>query len=264
MDKPNRSPRIPTTLDPLTAAGGLLFLISLTALLTYSAIILPGRLRAAQGPPEEFLLAATRQQEALSATGAASPSPKPTTGTAEPTPIAEVILDGGSLRTPFPTPNRYGDWPLPDNMPMQYWLSIPQINLEAPIVALGTRQREVDGVAVQRLLVPNAFAVGWDVRSVEPGLGGNTILVGHNNLYGGVFSKVHTLGYGAEISVWSDRGVFSYFISEIQYIPEDGEPLSTRLANARWLQATSDNRLTLITCWPLEQSTHRLIVVATR
>ena len=35
-----------------------------------------------------------------------------------------------------------------------------------------------------------------------------------------------------------------------------------RLANARWIQPSEDERLTLITCWPYESNTHRLIIVA--
>jgi len=34
------------------------------------------------------------------------------------------------------------------------------------------------------------------------------------------------------------------------------------LQNARWIMASSDERLTLVTCWPAYSNTHRLILVA--
>jgi sortase A len=35
-----------------------------------------------------------------------------------------------------------------------------------------------------------------------------------------------------------------------------------RMQNARWIMPTPDERLTLVTCAPDAQSTHRLIIVA--
>jgi sortase A len=38
--------------------------------------------------------------------------------------------------------------------------------------------------------------------------------------------------------------------------------MEVRIANAKWIQPTSDERLTLVTCWPYTNNTHRLIIVA--
>jgi sortase A len=35
-----------------------------------------------------------------------------------------------------------------------------------------------------------------------------------------------------------------------------------RLQNAQWIQPTTDERLTLVTCWPYNDNSHRLIIVA--
>ena len=40
------------------------------------------------------------------------------------------------------------------------------------------------------------------------------------------------------------------------------EPLDVRQANARWILPTTDERVTLITCWPYESNSHRLVVIA--
>jgi sortase A len=45
-------------------------------------------------------------------------------------------------------------------------------------------------------------------------------------------------------------------------VKERGEPVEARRQNARWMNPTEDERLTMITCWPYTSNTHRLIVVA--
>jgi len=35
-----------------------------------------------------------------------------------------------------------------------------------------------------------------------------------------------------------------------------------RQENARWIAPTDDERLTLVTCWPYTNNTHRVVVVA--
>lgn len=274
---------IPRVIDPLTAVGGLLALSAATALITYLALITPGQLAAANGPPEEFLIAATRQARQAQALQREEGGPTTVTpegdagiaGTPEaggeerpaPTPpggaTVAPAVSGAPGRGSQPTPNPAGDWPLPEWVEVAYWLSIPALNLEAPIIALTPREVEENGVTVLRLPVPNSYSVAWDATSAEPGFPGNTILTGHNNLYGAVFGELHQLNYGAEIAVWSEYGVFSYYVSTIEYLEEKDQPFEVRYQNAQWLNDTPDDRLTLITCWP-RSATHRLIIVATR
>jgi hypothetical protein len=40
------------------------------------------------------------------------------------------------------------------------------------------------------------------------------------------------------------------------------ESLEIRLDNGRWILPTEDERLTLVTCWPEDSNSHRLIIVA--
>ena len=42
----------------------------------------------------------------------------------------------------------------------------------------------------------------------------------------------------------------------------DENEFRQRLQNARWIAATADERLTLVTCWPNTTNSHRLIIVA--
>jgi sortase A len=45
-------------------------------------------------------------------------------------------------------------------------------------------------------------------------------------------------------------------------LPEKYEQLDVRMNNAQWILPSVDERLTLISCWPYESNTHRLIIVA--
>lgn len=265
-------------LNPLTATGALLMLIALTALITYTAITVPPRLKAAGGPPAAFRQAATHQA-AEASTSAADVDPGPSTPDAPaptgapasvptpggPTPTLHVAVPS-SARTPTAAPDvdLDGARTIPDWVEERYWLSIPAIELEAAVMAFEPRQRDADGIPVMRLPVPNTYVVGWDSTSAEPGFAGNTIMAGHNNLFGAVFGGLYDLQIGDEVAVWSELGVFSYRVSEVLLLEEEGQPLEVRYQNARWLNDTPDDRLTLITCWPRNAYTHRLIVVATR
>jgi LPXTG-site transpeptidase (sortase) family protein len=270
-------------ISALTAAGALLILIGGTALSTYLAFIVPGKVAAQAGPPERFIIAATEQArrevtapppqaEAVGVTPTLTTQP---TRQSIPTPtLVPTVTPGGidfsatSVSQPddpvFPeaNDNEFGEWPLPEHVDVTYWISIPAIELEAPIIALSPRERTIDDHTVARLPVPNSYSVAWDARSTEPGFFGNTVLTGHHNAYGGVFQDLENLFIGAEIAVWSERGVFSYYVTQIEYIAEENQPLEVRMQNAQWLRPTADQRFTLITCWPRDASDHRLIVVA--
>jgi sortase A len=45
-------------------------------------------------------------------------------------------------------------------------------------------------------------------------------------------------------------------------VPERSATPEERLDNARWILPSNDERLTLITCWPYDSNSHRLILVA--
>ena len=86
---------------------------------------------------------------------------------------------------------------------------------------------------------------------------------GHNNLYGEVFGHLEDLWVGDLILVYSGDRQFAYVIVLKMILPERFQPLAVRLTNAQWIQPSHDERLTLVTCWPYESNTHRLIIVAT-
>ncbi len=88
------------------------------------------------------------------------------------------------------------------------------------------------------------------------------MLDGHHNVKGEVFRDLWTLQAGDEIILWAGEQARRYRVAEAVILPERDQPLEVRLANARYIQPTSDERLTLITCWPDDDNSHRAVVVA--
>lgn len=142
-------------------------------------------------------------------------------------------------------------------------LIIEAIDVDAPIQPVGLREIEANGQTLSQWQVPDDYAVGWHRTSAGLGLPGNTVLNGHNNVHGAVFRDLHELSYGEEIIIEYDQHTYRYRVAHRELLDESNQPLSARLDNAQWMSHTSDERLTLISCWPYVGNTQRLIVIAT-
>jgi LPXTG-site transpeptidase (sortase) family protein len=147
-----------------------------------------------------------------------------------------------------------------DNQPRR--IVIPSIEVDAPVTTVSLAAVQNDGQTYYQWQVPEAYEVGWHNTSAPLGQPGNTVLNGHHNIHGEVFGKLVDLEAGAEIIVYDKTEPHRYTVADVQILPERGQPLAVRLENAAWIQPTDDERLTLVTCWPHTDNTHRLIVVA--
>jgi LPXTG-site transpeptidase (sortase) family protein len=141
-------------------------------------------------------------------------------------------------------------------------LVIPSIDLDAPILPTKVKKIDFQGQTYYQWLAPDKPAVGWHDSSALLGLPGNTVLNGHHNVYGKVFKDLVKLHEGDLIQVYSGNQVFKYQVVLAMLLPERFKSLTVRLENARWILPTDDERLTLITCWPADSNTHRVIIVA--
>lgn len=141
-------------------------------------------------------------------------------------------------------------------------LVIPDINLDAPILTATPELVNIDGVNFQQWLSPDEYAVGWHESSAKLGEAGNTVLNGHHNIYGEVFRHLIDLNQSDMIMVYSNQYLFTYKVTNKMILPEKYESMDVRVNNAQWILPSVDERLTLITCWPYESNTHRLIIVA--
>ncbi|MFP4345600.1 MAG: sortase [Anaerolineales bacterium] len=138
-------------------------------------------------------------------------------------------------------------------------IQIPTIDLEAPVISIGWA-REGSASVWQ---VPDWRAAGWHRTSAPLGLVGNTVLNGHNTTRGEVFRDLYKMEEGDQIFVRGEDGeTYAYSVDAIYILQEAGQPLEVRLENARYIQKTVDERLTLVTCHPYGSTRHRLIVIA--
>jgi LPXTG-site transpeptidase (sortase) family protein len=165
-----------------------------------------------------------------------------------------VTPQAGAVKPKQASPTRKGF--VPDR------LIIPALQLDAPIVPIHFKAIEYDNQAIEQWLVPNLFAAGWHDTSAPLGLPGNTVLNGHHNAYGQVFKDLVKIELGNIIEIFSGGQVFTYKVVAKMLFPERYRPLDERIANARWILPSDDERLTIISCWPADSNTGRIVVVA--
>ena len=139
---------------------------------------------------------------------------------------------------------------------------IPKIELIAPIGEAGLKKTWMEAKQYEQWLAPDEFAVGWHFTSARLGEVGNTVLNGHHNVHGKVFVDLEKLEPGDLISVYGEGNEFRYVVVNKMILPERKVSAEERLENARWIMPSADERLTLVTCWPYESNTHRLVIVA--
>lgn len=139
---------------------------------------------------------------------------------------------------------------------------IPAIQLDAPIISATLRTIAYQGKNYPQWQVPNFFAVGWAFTSASLGSNDNTVLFGHHNTEGEVFAHLVDLQVNDLIVIYAGSKEFTYVVSLKMILPERNQPVDVRLQNASWILPSTDERLTLLTCWPYASNTHRLIIIA--
>ena len=179
------------------------------------------------------------------------------TATGEPatsTPTASVVPT--RVHTPTLTPTATALPAIPDR------IVVSAIDLDAPVVPVTWAVVEVDGQEQPMWNLPEMRAAGWHETSAPLGVPGNTVLNGHNTTYGEVFRDLYMLKEGDEIVVYAGEVAYTYAVTETLILPEAGQPIEVRIENARYIQPTEDERLTLVTCHPYGSLRNRLIVIA--
>jgi sortase A len=143
-------------------------------------------------------------------------------------------------------------------------LVIPAIALDRKVVEVGWSTEEIDGqdVAVWEV---DRYRVGHHHGSSNPGGGSNIVLTGHSGGNAYPFNELFYLKPGDLIEVTSAGQLYQYTVTEQQLVDEVGQPLATRLQNARFMEPTDTEVITMIACWPLTGPTkfsQRVIVRA--
>jgi len=143
-------------------------------------------------------------------------------------------------------------------VPERIWIDKLKVNARIQPVGPGERV----GLVAVEWSAPNNKNVGWHDYSGRLGEGKNIVLNGHNNIYGAVFRELYTLKPGDEIRLGAGDRQVTYRVQEVMLLREKGQPLDIRMANAQYIQPMDDDRLTLVSCWPETNNTHRVVVIA--
>jgi sortase A len=138
---------------------------------------------------------------------------------------------------------------------------IPDIDLDSSIVPIGWYIIEQGGQQFSVWQVAD-YAVSWHKTSAYPGHGGNVVLNGHHNIKGEVFRYLVDLEVGDRILLYTGDLVYYYAVEQRLILKEKGEPAEVRRENAKWIAPTESEQLTMVTCWPYTNNTHRLVIIA--
>jgi len=141
-------------------------------------------------------------------------------------------------------------------------LLIPIINVFVPVFHADDYVVESDdGITVQ-WWAPESIAAGWQPDSAGLGVPGNTVLYGYHDVYGAVFKDLHLLLPGQVIQLKYGEEIFNYRVAFSEIFEERCPEWDTDSQTYRWILPSTDERITLVTCYPPKGNTHRVIVVA--
>lgn len=119
-------------------------------------------------------------------------------------------------------------------------LDIPTIEFHQPILK-GTNKTNL------------AISVTTVEPTVLPGEYGNLTIAGHNSWsYGRNFNRLNEVSKGDRLLLDDGEEIYFYVVTEIEIV----EPKDVWILNSD----PKKQEITLITCWPMKEPTHRLIV----
>ena len=205
----------------------------------------PTTAEAGAQAPQATAAPATEVAVSASATSAVTPTQAATA------PAVEGVVAAASTADYSPT------------MPVA--LAIPAVDLQAQVTPMGWEPALIDNQVSTRWIVPEQ-TLGWAVNSAGAGETGNVIIVGHQAVGAALFRPV-ALGEvvaDQEILLQSADGVVHrYRVTEVSDpIPAIGASADELAQAAAYLAPTTDARLTLVSGWPADATTHRVFVVA--
>lgn len=144
-------------------------------------------------------------------------------------------------------------------------VQIPDIGLDAPIIAMGWRVEMAGGVRTTVWDVPLNEA-GWHINSVGAGGLGNVVVSGRQVNGAAVFAPLAlgSVAPGQQVLLTDGDGItFVYEIVEVtDPIPVTGATPDELSRAATYFAPTTTARLTLVTGWPEFTTTHRIFAVA--
>lgn len=164
--------------------------------------------------------------------------------------------------------------------PVRMVFPVANLTIDTQVEPMGWEVVQTANGPVSQWVIPRNTA-GHHLDSAAIGQGENIVLSGHNNIYAQVFKPI-SLAWdndrrtalddytdksdvlnGLSIRLYgSDGKEYTYVVTEFYRLKDTGVPVQQRLDNARFIRPAGDERLTIVTCWPPSNNTHRLIVIA--
>jgi sortase (surface protein transpeptidase) len=143
-------------------------------------------------------------------------------------------------------------------------LAIPAVDLEAQVTPMGWIPVLIDEQVTTRWVLPEE-TLGWAVNSAAAGEAGNVVIVGHQALGAALFRPL-ALGevlVGQEVQLQAaDGSTHLYRVTEVSGpLTAIGATADEEAQAAAYLAPATDARLTLVSGWPADATTHRLFVV---
>jgi sortase A len=138
---------------------------------------------------------------------------------------------------------------------------VKSIGLDAPVEPVGWHRIGEGATSYVEWEVADQ-AVGWHDSSGVPGQGENIVLSAHNNVKGELFRHLVDLDSGDIVSLYVNDASYTYTVTTRLIFPYKGLSKEEQLKNGWWIGPFSEERLTLVSCWPYHSNTHRVIVVA--
>lgn len=141
-------------------------------------------------------------------------------------------------------------------------IEIPSVNIDTDIIEVGWESRIVNGEHTGNVWKTADFAAGLHRGSAGLDQPGNTVISGHNNVAGAVFAELHAVEKGDLVYLGAGDARRIYRVDSKFVLWEEGASDERRRVNAKWIEPTPDERVTLVSCYPPWGNTHRVIVVA--
>ncbi|GAB4539255.1 MAG: class F sortase [Anaerolineales bacterium] len=142
-------------------------------------------------------------------------------------------------------------------------VQIPALNINGEVVPVGWRANYQDDLSSGAFEWDSPGGdVGWVITSALPDETGNIVLYGHNNLYSRVFENLYTAREGDAVLLQTAAGIQEYAVRYVLLLPMLGADAAQIARYAAYLQPTAGARVTLVSCYPPQSNTHRVVVIA--
>jgi sortase A len=172
--------------------------------------------------------------------------------------ITAVVLPGGHTPPSAAGGAQFNEAEIPEHL-----RPLVQSLANLPVPTPGPQQAiQIDIPAIGVLNWPIVQGDGWEqlkkgvgqhIGSVNPGENGNVVLAGHDDVFGEVFRDLEKLQPGDQVILYTMQQQYVYLVTETRIV----EPSQVDVMNA-----TTDQTVTLISCYPYMVDNKRIVVFA--